>query len=993
MGDIIQTLNDIDNLSIARSIECDCGDLAVNININKSDLTIISQNIRSIHCNFDDLIANMSCFNFETDVIILTECRLDPNKPIPTLTNYHSYVTTRQLNQNDGVVAYIKDTLKASVTELSLSHATCLQINILNNIILGIYRSPSNTNAEPFINSLAHHLDNLNSEKRNVVVAGDININLKPKHTEQTYELNNRTSYLNMLSGHGILSGHTLSTRESSCLDHFMLKINRKRHTAFIAILRTTITDHRTTFLSLSKIKHFQPSPKHITKIDFESALQYLKNKNLSTLLFCENPNDVTERLIQYLVESLKLNTTSHTIPKSKRIIKPWITEGILRCIRNRNKLQKQSRDDPHNIINKITYARYRNHCNNLIKKLKRKYERNLLSKSLNNNKLLWKNLKNITYTNKSTKTNSALTNLKTSPIESANYINQYFANIGNQLAKDIQQTVTQNELNLYLRSLPSFSKSFVLLDTDIDEVNCVLNSLKPDSAPGWDNISTRYLKHVKYEIIPIITHIVNLCFKQGTFPNLLKKSIITPIYKGGQEDDVNNYRPISVIPVIAKILEKILNSRLINYLQTNNILSPSQFGFRRGVSTEDAVTSLTTLLVKELDKGTRCLTVFIDLKKAFDTVSIPILVQKLEKIGIRDTQLSIFSDYLTNRKQQVKLDNFVSEDVDVTCGVPQGSVLGPTLFLIYLNDLCNMTLNKGKIFSYADDTAIVFTGTTWAETKLNSEKGMIQVASWLKTNLLTLNTNKTNYICFSIYKNVQPELDFNIKIHECGSAIDHHCNCPKINKVNQVKYLGITLDQSLSWYPQIEKLSARIRKFVWIFKTLRHIVPRSGISRNLLNDVYISLVQSVIIYCIPIWGGARKTRFLELERAQRTLIKVMYFKKRTFPTYELYQICNLLSVRKLYIIHLVLKKHKTIPLSSDISARRRKKNNVACMPFVKTEFAKIQYDKRSSYLYNKINKQIDIHTKPFKECKSLLIKWINKLSYDEVENLLLNVM
>lgn len=198
-------------------------------------------------------------------------------------------------------------------------------------------------------------------------------------------------------------------------------------------------------------------------------------------------------------------------------------------------------------------------------------------------------------------------------------------------------------------------------------------------------------------------------------------------------------------------------------------------------------------------------------------------------------------------------------------------------------------------------------------------------------------------------------------------------------------------LDQSLSWYPQIEQINARIRKFVWMFKALRHVVPRSNSAKNLLNEVYISLVQSVITYCISIWGGARKSRFLDVERAQRTLIKVMYFKKRTFPTYELYQISNLLSVRKLYIIHIVLKKYKSLPLDPNVLARRRK-HNIASTPFVKTEFANIQYYKRSSFLYNKINKQIDIHTKSFKECKSLLIKWINLLCYEEVENLLSNI-
>ena len=265
----------------------------------------------------------------------------------------------------------------------------------------------------------------------------------------------------------------------------------------------------------------------------------------------------------------------------------------------------------------------------------------------------------------------------------------------------------------------------------------------------------------------------------------------------------------------------------------------------------------------------------FIDLKKAFDTVPHNILLNKLERIGIRGIQLSIFRDYLSNRKQNVRIEGCTSEDVGVTCGVPQGSVLGPTLFLVYINDLCNLALNNAKIISYADVTAIIFTGSSWSSTKTASENGMKRVAQWLKNYLLTLNTGKTNFMCFSIYNNFQPNYELSLKIHTCDETIRNDCCCPIINKVELVKYLGVMVDQRLSWYPQLEMTMSRIRKFNWIFKTLRHIVPTNmidgtGTPRNLLNEIYISLVQSITTYCIPIWGGAHKSRFLMLERASQ---------------------------------------------------------------------------------------------------------------------------
>ena len=198
-----------------------------------------------------------------------------------------------------------------------------------------------------------------------------------------------------------------------------------------------------------------------------------------------------------------------------------------------------------------------------------------MLAKSINNIKLLWKNIKHVTYTNKDKTPNTELIKIKPSPIESVNSVNEYFAGIGKQLAQNIKHH-NDDEYPSFLNKLPIEPQSFVLLDTDPDEVNCILMSLKTDSAPGWDNISTKYLKAVKNQVIPIIVHLANLCFQKGVFPSPLKRAVITPVHKSAVRDNMNIYRPISILPVISKILKKLLNNRLLNYFNKFDILSPS---------------------------------------------------------------------------------------------------------------------------------------------------------------------------------------------------------------------------------------------------------------------------------------------------------------------------------------------------------------------------------------------------------------------------------
>lgn len=879
-------------------------------------------------------------------------------------------------------MVYIKEGHNFSVKEIKLVHASCLEITFKNITILGIYRSPSNHNTAPFINSLSTHLDSLKSGN-NVVIAGDININIIHRDTEKENERQSRLNYLNMVASHGLLPGHSFPTREYNCLDHFVLKIDKSKSSAVIAILNTSLTDHLMILLKLSNVTKPYRCQKTKTVIDYDKAVTALKNCNLTDLMLDTNPNKIADELTHNINKSLEENTKIIKITKNKRVLKPWITVGILRCIRTRNKMQKSLRLDPSNEIIKITFRRYRNFCNNLIKKLRRKYEKEELEKHCKNPKALWKAINEITHYKKTKISNTDLLNYKITPTESVNAVNSYFVNIGKTLAECAINNA--NYQNNKIKLPDPQPQSFALLNTDPQEVDIILSSLKSESAPGWDGITTKFLKQARYLVVPVVSYLANVCFELGEFPKSLKQSVITPVFKSGDREEVGNYRPISVLTAISKILEKLINNRLINYFNKFNILSKSQFGFRRGLSTEDAVTALASLITDQVDKKFKCLTVFLDLQKAFDTVSIPILINKLENVGIRDKSLALLSSYLQNRTQRVKIGENVSGDEDITYGVPQGSVLGPTLFLIYINDLCNMSLLNGQIFSYADDTAIVFSGKSWSGVQETTEIGLTKVASWLNSNLLTLNTSKTNYICFAPYNSGQPGKNFKVRIHECTS---HNrtsgCSCPLLLKLYHTRYLGVVVDQRLSWHPQIESVLKRIRKLVWLFKSLRHIA-----SEKLLKSLYLSLAQSVIVYCIPVWGGATKSKMLDIERAQRWLLKVMKFKPRRFPTAELYNISEVLSVRKLYIQSVIIQGHKSYKYKQNPTCAKRRQPKLIPIPTVRTKFADRQFTKRASVLYNLVHEQLNIHALTLYECKKIVTDWLMDKSYEETENIL----
>lgn len=312
-----------------------------------------------------------------------------------------------------------------------------------------------------------------------------------------------------------------------------------------------------------------------------------------------------------------------------------------------------------------------------------------------------------------------------------------------------------------------------------------------------------------------------------------------------------------------------------------------------------------------------------------------------------------------------------------------QGSILGPTLFLIYINDLCQLHLGNGQIFTFADDTALFFSGDSWDGVFGVAQEGFNRVVAWLRNNVLTLNVAKTKYVAFAHRSNVLPPRSLSITAHTCW--LTHQpCVCPSLQRTNNIKYLGVTLDQFLSFKPHIDVLVTRLRKLIYIFKSLKHVADRRTIKM-----VYYALCQSLIDYCIISWGGAAKTHLMEAERAQRAILKVAAGLPYRFSTVDLYKKWDVLSIRQTFVLHTVLKKHSQLIYDSDLLKDKRRKGTVCNTKFFRLRQSHKFFCYLGDYLYNVINKGQNIYPLHKTSCKKKVTDFLKTLSYEETEKLL----
>ena len=617
-----------------------------------------------------------------------------------------------------------------------------------------------------------------------------------------------------------------------------------------------------------------------------------------------ENIDIACNNFIQVFKHLLDKNIPLKKFPVTKnRDSKPWFTTGLRNACNKKNHLYKKFLKYQ-TAASSSKYKTYKNKLTTILRNAEKKYYSTLLKEKEKNIKATWKILNDLTKKNNINKElprefkngNKTMNN----PKDIAIGFNNFFSNIGSDLASKIPQCNDGSFRDYINKNIPN---SLFLNGVTNEEVIDEVRQFKGKYSCGVDGIDMYTVKRVIDEIVEPITYICNKSLETGIFPEAFKIAKIIPIYKSGNRQDFSNYRPVSLLPQFSKILEKLFNKRLMDFINKQELLFNGQFGFRPNMSTSDALLKLTEVITNEMDKANYTVGVFIDLKKAFDTIDHEILLKKLECYGIRGVAANWLKSYLTNRVQIVTVNNITSESANIKCGVPQGSILGPSLFLLYINDIyCVSTLLNCILF--ADDTNLIYSGKDLNRVCEIVSHELNKLSKWFAVNKLSLNVSKTNYIIF-YSKNVPNETRVTI-------------NGKEIDRVYDIKFLGVHVDCKLNWKKHVEYIQTKISKNVYIIYTLKYILDKA-----VLFTLYNTLVLPYMTYCCEVWGNTYRSTldflFLLQKKVLRTVVKADFL-SHTKPIFYDLQTLNIYDIIELKTAVVMFKAyHNLLPHSTQM--------------------------------------------------------------------------
>ena len=828
-----------------------------------------NKGLHFLHLNAQSMFRKLPQFQYIADkynpaIIAITETWLDDsytNNSIK-IEGYNLIRRDRQAHAG-GVCMYIRENLPYNPREdLQNNEVEDLWIEILlphtKPIFIGtFYRAPKNLNATNCINETISKLP----LECDTILLGDFNYCLL-KNNHKFAQVLHTSGYKQLINEPTRITNTT-----ESLIDH--IYVNNVEKISQSGVIQTGISDHFITFCTMKTTRN--TIGKHTTK-NIRQMKNYTKETYNEKLSECDwshvtnikdDVNLALEKFITILMQAINSVAPKKEI-RIKGRTKPWIDSEILDAMRDRDIAKLNAIRNRSNKELTEKYNEKRNKVINMCKNAKAKHFSNKVDENKDNPKKLWQQFKTLGYSSKNLEKSHIVLNIDDEKCydsdKVAEELNNYFLTVASNLKSKIPDSnkifdVDSQNFKDYYKNQGITPKSCKPITVSEDFIYKELKSLNPSKATGIDDINPIFLRDGAELIKGAVTHIINLSIKTNVVPEMFKYAIVKPLHKKNSRLEVGNYRPVSILCTLSKILEKSIFNQMNEFLVKNNILYDFQSGFRGSYSTDTCLINLMDHIKLLNSKNMFAGMVLMDLQKAFDTVDHNILCKKLEAMGLDFTEW--VKSYLNERKQVVEANGAKSSEGIVTCGVPQGSILGPLLFLCYVNDM-PMSV-KCKLLLYADDSALIVSGKDPKEIARDLSRELESCKQWLIDNKLSLHLGKTEAILFGSKRKLNKVESFDVK---CGDI--------NINNVNSVKYLGVQIDNTLSGenivMNIIKKCNSRL-KFLYRHKDMLDFCSR--------KTLCTALIQCHFDYSCSSWyPGLGKTLKDKLQVAQNKMIR-----------------------------------------------------------------------------------------------------------------------
>lgn len=869
-------------------------------------LSLVCLNIRSLRKNFLTFLANMNNIITRVHIIILCETNIvNEENSFYTIDGFNTTFLNRE-GKGGGIAIYIRDSIQYETINVNITSAEILQVEIQYSThktltILPIYRPP-NKSITLFLNEIEQIVYQV-SRKNKVILLGDINIDIQKINT-------NTTKYLSILSSNGLKCMVNTATREGggskSCIDHLFIRWDKKLKTAHAAVVTTVISDHHAIFASIEETEHeTHKITQNVTdyKINNNRVNTQIRKVNWQELI---NKSKNTNELFNSIYNTFNQIYENSKCEKPKlkrRKPHPWLTDSILQSCYIRDKLYKKWSQNKNNKTNEIIYKNFNNKLNKEILKAKNRHIFLQFLNNKNNIRGTWKIINEVI----GKKTKNLDEHIKLSFKDRNMYeIAENFAINFNQNVINIVHPC--NVTTLETRTQRFISNSMFLDYTTESEINNIIKNLNARKGAGMDNIRAIDLKSNADVLTPIVTHLINSSLREASIPQILKESTIRPIYKSGNKSDYANYRPISILPVLEKVLEEIVVRRLTSFLSKYKIINKNQYGFQKNKNINQLLGYFANHINQNLNMHNNSVAIFIDFSKAFDTLAHDKVISVLEQSGIRGHCIQWFKNYLNHRAFSVKINGISSSKKQLLYGVPQGSKLGPILYLIYTNEM-TQNLKNSTSFTYADDTAIIISHKNIDNAINLMQEDFNLLTKWCHDMGLIINPSKTKIMHFRSRhvpkSNIRIIYHSNDCIHtknrEINQSLNDQCDT-HIELVEEYKYLGVHLDHNFKWKTHIENVQKKLRKSSFALYHLSNCAPYKA-----LRQAYFSLVESQLRHGISAWGNARCCK--KLQFTQDRILKLLH--KQSQNTHEMqndnmkliYKQHNVLNIRQIFAI------------------------------------------------------------------------------------------